>query len=56
MKYFEIIFIPTNRNGKEWIHTEHDSKKQAIEDFSGGTLISCTEIDEEDYEIPEHLL
>ncbi len=54
--YFEITFQPTNRRHKEWIHTEDDSKEDAIKHFSGGILISCTEIDEEDYEIPEHLL
>ena len=55
-KYFEIIFVPTNRSDKEWIHTEDSSKEQAIKNFSGGTLISCNEIDEDEYEIPEHLL
>jgi len=55
MKYFEIIHIPTNSGGKEWFHTEDVSKEQAIKNYSGGTLISCDEIDEEDYEMPEHL-
>jgi hypothetical protein len=56
MKYFEIVFMPTNRSDKEWIHTEDSTKEQAITHFSGGTLISCNEIDEEDYEMPEHLM
>jgi len=56
MKYFEIIFVPTNRSSKEWIHTEDVSKQKAIDNFSGGTLISCKEIEEEDYEMPEHLM
>jgi hypothetical protein len=56
MKYFEIIFQPTNRRHKEWIHTEDVSKEQAIKNFSGGTLIKCEEIEEEDYEMPEHLM
>ena len=56
MKYFEIIFVPTNRSDKEWIHTEDKSEEQAIKNFSGGSLISISEIDEEDYEMPEHLM
>ena len=56
MKYYEIIFVPTNSGSKEWIHTEDSNKEQAIKNFSGGTLISCTEIEEEDYEMPEHLM
>jgi len=56
MKYFEIVFVPTNRSDKEWIHTESQTVETACSEFSGGTLISCNEIDKEDYVIPEHLL
>jgi hypothetical protein len=55
MKYFEIVYLPTNRSDKEWIHTEDSSKESAVKNFNGGTLISCKEIDEDDYEMPEHL-
>ena len=56
MKYFEITFQPTNRSGKEWIHDQAESKEDCIKNFSGGVLIKCEEIDEEDYEMPEHLM
>ena len=56
MKYFEITFQPTNSSGKEWVHAEDLSKESAIKNFSGGILLACVEIDESEYEMPEHLM
>jgi hypothetical protein len=56
MKYFEIIFVPTNRCDKEWVHTEDVSADAAGNNFRGGTVISVSEIEEEDYEMPEHMM